>query len=268
MNVSADRRSTPPLVLDGVTKTYRSGSETVRALDGVSLTLRPGEFLAVTGPSGSGKSTLLQCASGLDSVDGGMVTLAGADITGLADRSLTRLRRDAAGFVFQAYNLFSSKTARDNILYPSRLRGHKPDASWVDWVVHALGLSSLLCRYPNELSGGQQQRVAVARSMVSKPMVLFADEPTGALDSVTSEQLLDLFVWSSRELGQSVMMVTHDPLAAGRADRVVVMADGRIVPDAVQTAPARRAPSGPHRGPERSDGALRDSAPDTETGGR
>jgi putative ABC transport system ATP-binding protein len=219
------------LVLAGVNKTYVSGLETVQALDHVSLTLNPGEFLAVTGASGSGKSTLLQCASGLDSVDSGMVALAGTDITGLADRPLTKLRRKAAGFVFQAYNLFSSKTAKENILYPLRLQGRRPDAKWVDWVVKALGLDSLMERYPNELSGGQQQRVAIARSMVAKPRVLFADEPTGALDSAASEQLLDLFQWSSQELGQSILMVTHDPLAAARADRVVEMSDGKVVAD-------------------------------------
>ncbi|MDR1187080.1 MAG: ABC transporter ATP-binding protein [Bifidobacteriaceae bacterium] len=218
-------------MLAGVNKTYVSGLETVQALDHVSLTLNPGEFLAVTGASGSGKSTLLQCASGLDSVDSGMVALAGTDITGLADRPLTKLRRKAAGFVFQAYNLFSSKTAKENILYPLRLQGRRPDAKWVDWVVKALGLDSLMERYPNELSGGQQQRVAIARSMVAKPRVLFADEPTGALDSAASEQLLDLFQWSSQELGQSILMVTHDPLAAARADRVVEMSDGKVVAD-------------------------------------
>jgi putative ABC transport system ATP-binding protein len=239
MSVSTSRPSTAPLVLEDVTKTYRSGPETVRALDGVSLSLGRGEFLAVTGPSGSGKSTLLQCASGLDSVDRGAVALAGSVITGLADRPLTKLRRRAAGFVFQAYNLFSSKTAKENILYPLRLRGKRPEAAWLAWVVDSLGLSGLLGRYPNELSGGQQQRVAVARSMVAKPAVLFADEPTGALDSVASEQLLDLFEWSSRELGQSILMVTHDPLAAGRADRIVSMSDGRIVADAVRPAPPR-----------------------------
>lgn len=217
-----------PLILENINKTYRVGEELITGLNNVSLRIDRGEFLAVTGPSGSGKSTLLHCASGLDAVDSGRVLLAGTDITQLNDRQLTEMRRSTVGFIFQAYNLISSKTARDNIVYPLKLRGKKVDQEWFDQVVEILGISHLLDRYPNHMSGGQQQRVAVARSMVSRPQIIFADEPTGALDSQTSVQLLDLFFSCTRDLNQSIMMVTHDLGAAARADRIVHMVDGRI----------------------------------------
>lgn len=217
-----------PLILENINKTYRVGEELITGLDNVSLRIDRGEFLAVTGPSGSGKSTLLHCASGLDAVDSGRVQLAGTDITQLNDRQLTEMRRSTVGFIFQAYNLISSKTARDNIVYPLKLRGKKVDQEWFDQVVEILGISHLLDRYPSHMSGGQQQRVAVARSMVSRPQIIFADEPTGALDSQTSVQLLDLFFSCTRDLNQSIMMVTHDLGAAARADRIVHMVDGRI----------------------------------------
>lgn len=217
-----------PLILENINKTYRVGEELITGLDNVSLRIDSGEFLAVTGPSGSGKSTLLHCASGLDAVDSGSVVLAGTDITQLNDRQLTEMRRSTVGFIFQAYNLISSKTARDNIIYPLKLRGKKVDQKWFDQVVETLGISHLLDRYPSHMSGGQQQRVAVARSMVSRPQIIFADEPTGALDSQTSMQLLDLFFSCTRDLDQSIMMVTHDLGAAARADRIVHMVDGRI----------------------------------------
>lgn len=217
-----------PLILENINKTYRVGEELITGLDNVSLRIDRGEFLAVTGPSGSGKSTLLHCASGLDAVDSGRVLLAGTDITQLNDRQLTEMRRSTVGFIFQAYNLISSKTARDNIVYPLKLRGKKVDQEWFDQVVEILGISHLLDRYPSHMSGGQQQRVAVARSMVSRPQIIFADEPTGALDSQTSVQLLDLFFSCTRDLNQSIMMVTHDLGAAARADRIVDMVDGRI----------------------------------------
>lgn len=217
-----------PLILENINKTYRVGEELITGLDNVSLRIDRGEFLAVTGPSGSGKSTLLHCASGLDAVDSGRVLLAGTDITQLNDRQLTEMRRSTVGFIFQAYNLISSKTARDNIVYPLKLRGKKVDQEWFDQVVEILGISHLLDRYPSHMSGGQQQRVAVARSMVSRPQIIFADEPTGALDSQTSVQLLDLFFSCTRDLNQSIMMVTHDLGAAARADRIVHMVDGRI----------------------------------------
>lgn len=217
-----------PLVLEHVSKTYRVGQEHILGLDNIELRVEAGEFLAVTGPSGSGKSTLLHCASGLDSVDDGRVFLTGNDITQLSDRDLTKRRRESAGFIFQAYNLISSKTARENIIYPMRLRRQRPDAQWMTQVIETLGIGDLLERHPNRMSGGQQQRVAVARSMVSRPRIIFADEPTGALDSETSAQLLELFRLCTRQLGQSIMMVTHDHDAAGRADRVVRMLDGRV----------------------------------------
>lgn len=216
------------LVLEQVSKHYTVGQQTVLGLDRVDVRVAPGEFVAVVGPSGSGKSTLLHCASGLDSIDHGRVVLSGVDLTGLGDRELTKLRRSAAGFIFQAYNLISSKTSLENIVYPLRLRRQRPEQSWLDEVVDTLGIAELLDRYPNHMSGGQQQRVAVARSMVSRPNIVFADEPTGALDSTTSADLLDLFVSFTRKLGQSVMMVTHDLEAAARADRIIRMLDGTI----------------------------------------
>lgn len=219
---------TDPLMMQHVAKAYRSGDAVVQALDDVSLTVTPGEFIAVTGPSGSGKSTLLHCASGLDTCDGGSILLNGTDITRLSDRQLTLLRRSATGFIFQAYNLMKTKTARENIVYPLRLQKRRPDREWLAQVVSTLGIEDLLDRYPNQLSGGQQQRVAVARSMMAQPQILFADEPTGALDSASSDQLLDLFRWCTRQLGVAVLMVTHDQAAAARADRVIEMMDGRV----------------------------------------
>lgn len=217
-----------PLMLDGVSKTYRTGDEIVRALDGVTAEVGPGEFVAVTGPSGSGKSTLLHCASGLDSVDEGTVRLGGVEITRLNDHELTRVRRSTVGFIFQSYNLISTKTARDNILYPLKLQGKKADKNWLQQVATSLGIAKLLDRHPNQMSGGQQQRVAIARSMMSSPRIVFADEPTGALDSQTSNQLLELFSWCAAELGQAIMMVTHDLSAARSANRVIEMLDGRV----------------------------------------
>ncbi|WP_417235618.1 ABC transporter ATP-binding protein [Arthrobacter sp.] len=219
---------THPLAMQHVAKAYRSGDTVVQALDDVSLTVAPGEFIAVTGPSGSGKSTLLHCASGLDTCDSGSILLGGTDITRLSDRKLTLLRRSATGFIFQAYNLMKTKTARENIVYPPRLQKRRPDKDWLAQVVRTLGIEDLLDRYPNQLSGGQQQRVAVARSMMARPQILFADEPTGALDSASSDQLLDLFRWCTRQLGVTVLMVTHDRAAAARADRVIEMMDGRV----------------------------------------
>lgn len=223
-----NKLGTKPLELRGVSKFYRIGDEVVRALDGVTVDVGPGEFVAVTGPSGSGKSTLLHCSSGLDSVDRGTVLLDGGDITQMSDRQLTHVRRTTAGFIFQAYNLISSKNAQDNILYPLKLQGAKVDRPWFQQVVTSLGIGELLARYPNQMSGGQQQRVAIARSMMCRPKIVFADEPTGALDSGTSNQLLELFSWCSTELGQAIMMVTHDLDAAKRAHRIIEMLDGRV----------------------------------------
>lgn len=219
---------TDPLVLEHVSKSYRSGDTVVQALDDVSLRIAAGEFIAITGPSGSGKSTLLHCASALDICDTGSIQLSGTEITRMSDRQLTLLRRSATGFIFQAYNLMNTKTARENIVYPLRLQKRRPDRNWLAQVVSSLGIEDLLDRYPNQLSGGQQQRVAVARSMMAQPQILFADEPTGALDSVSSDQLLDLFRWCTQQLGMAVLMVTHDQSAAARADRVIEMMDGHV----------------------------------------
>jgi putative ABC transport system ATP-binding protein len=212
-----------------VTKTYGRGGAAVRALDGVTVELPAGRLTAVVGASGSGKSTLLHCLAGLDTVDSGSVFLAGTELTALPERALTRLRRDRIGFVFQAYNLLPTLTAGENLLLPLRIAGRDPDRAWVDRIVEVVGLRARLRHRPDELSGGQQQRVAVARALVTKPAVVFADEPTGNLDSHSSDELMRFLRRSVDELGQTVVMVTHDPAAAGYADRTVSIADGRVV---------------------------------------
>ncbi|AKT51115.1 ABC transporter ATP-binding protein [Arsenicicoccus sp. oral taxon 190] len=211
-----------------LTKTYGSGDTRVVALDHVDVAFAEGEFTAIMGPSGSGKSTLMHCAAGLDDVTSGHVWVGDTDLTTLSDRQLTRLRREQVGFVFQAFNLLPTLTAQANILLPLQLAGRAPDQEWFDHVVRVLGLQDRLRHKPTELSGGQQQRVAVARALVMRPRVIFADEPTGALDSVTGHELLDFLRRSVRELGQTVVMVTHDPHAATYADRVLLLADGRL----------------------------------------
>jgi putative ABC transport system ATP-binding protein len=210
-------------------KVYGAGDTEVRALDGVTVDFPAGQFTAVMGPSGSGKSTLLHCMAGLDGVDSGTVMVGDTDITGLKDADLTRLRRDRVGFVFQAFNLLPMLTAAENIELPLRLAGRTPDRGWVDTVVDAVGLRSRLGHRPAELSGGQQQRVAGARALAGRPEVIFADEPTGNLDSHSSGELLGFLRRSVTEFGQTVVMVTHDPTAAAYADRVLFLADGRIV---------------------------------------
>jgi putative ABC transport system ATP-binding protein len=212
-----------------VTKTYGRGAAAVRALDGVSVAFAAGRFAAVVGASGSGKSTLLHCLAGLDTVDSGSVFLGDTDLSGLSDVELTRLRRDRIGFVFQSFNLLPTLTAGENVVLPLRIAGRRPDRAWVDRVVEAVGLADRLAHRPSELSGGQQQRVAVARALVGRPEVVFADEPTGNLDSRSSAELLAFLRRSVDELGQTVVMVTHDPAGAAYADRVVAMADGRVV---------------------------------------
>jgi putative ABC transport system ATP-binding protein len=210
-------------------KTYGSGDTAVRALDGVSVDFPVGQLTAVMGPSGSGKSTLLHCMAGLDGVDGGRVRIGDTDITTLREADLTRLRRDRIGFVFQAFNLLPMLTAAENIELPLRLAGREPDRRWLDTVIDAVGLRPRLGHRPAELSGGQQQRVAGARALAGRPDVIFADEPTGNLDSRSGGELLAFLRSSVRELGQTIVMVTHDPVAAGYADRVLFLADGRIV---------------------------------------
>ncbi|MFM7508813.1 MAG: ABC transporter ATP-binding protein [Actinomycetota bacterium] len=221
----------------GATKIYGSGEAAVRALDGVTVGFERGRFTAIMGPSGSGKSTLVQCAACLDRLTAGQVIIGDVDATGLDEKRLTRLRRDRIGFIFQQFNLLPTLTARENIAFPSDLAGRRPDQAWFDHVVDAVGLRDRLDHRPSELSGGQQQRVAVARALVERPDVIVADEPTGNLDSVSSNEILDFLSRATTEFGQSVVMVTHDPVAAARADRVVFLADGRIVDDVV--APTR-----------------------------
>ncbi|MEU4763071.1 ABC transporter ATP-binding protein [Actinosynnema sp. NPDC023794] len=209
-------------------KVYGKGDTAVRALDGVSVEFAAGRFTAIMGPSGSGKSTLMHCLAGLDNVDGGSVAIGGTEITSLGDKELTRLRRDRVGFVFQAFNLLPTLTAEANILLGLELAGRKPDREWFDTIVDVLGLRDRLKHKPTELSGGQQQRVACARALVARPDVVFADEPTGNLDSRSGAEVLDFLRMSVRKLGQTVIMVTHDPVAASYADRVVLMADGHL----------------------------------------
>jgi putative ABC transport system ATP-binding protein len=217
---------TPAVELAGVTKTYPGG---VRALDNVSLTVERGTFLAVMGPSGSGKSTLMHCAAGLDSPTGGRAFIDGTEIGGLNETRRTELRRRSVGFVFQSYNLVSSLSIEDNIMLPLRLAGQQPDREWVRGLVERVGMAGRMSHRPAELSGGQQQRAAIARALAARPAVVFADEPTGALDLRTAREVLALLRDLVDGLGQTVVMVTHDPAAAARADLAMVMADGRVV---------------------------------------
>ncbi|XVX22173.1 ABC transporter ATP-binding protein [Actinomycetota bacterium] len=223
-------QSRPPAAyLVGVTKTYGMGETTVHALDDVSVEFVAGEFTAVMGPSGSGKSTLMHCAAGLDSVDAGEVWVGDTELSGLKDNDLTELRRDRVGFVFQSFNLVPTLSARENILLPLDIAGRKPDPQWFDSVVQATGLADRLGHRPAQLSGGQQQRVACARAMVTRPDIIFADEPTGNLDSRSGAEVLGFLRESVDQRGQTIVMVTHDASAAGRTDRVLFLADGRIV---------------------------------------
>lgn len=219
-------RRAPAIALDRVARTYPGG---VRALDEVSLTVEHGTFLAVMGPSGSGKSTLMHCAAGLDSPTSGSVRIDGQEISGLNETRRTELRRERVGFVFQAYNLIPSLSVEDNITLPLRLAGRRPDRDWLRTLTERVGLADRLSHRPAELSGGQQQRAAVVRALAAKPAVVFADEPTGALDLRSAHQVLDLLRALVDDLGQTVVMVTHDPAAAARAHRALVMADGRVV---------------------------------------
>ena len=210
-------------------KVYGTGDTAVAALDGVSLQLAAGRFTAIMGPSGSGKSTLLHTMAGLDSPTSGAVFLGDVEITALSDTKLTHLRRDRLGFIFQAFNLLPTLTALENITLPLDIAGRRPDRAWLDTVIDTVGLRHRLSHRPTELSGGQQQRVAAARAQASRPEIVFADEPTGALDSRAAAELLGFLRGAVHELGQTIVMVTHDPAAASYADRVVFLADGRIV---------------------------------------
>src|ERR1700754_46155 len=219
----------PAARVRNLTKTYGSGQALVRALDDVTLDLAAGEFTAVMGPSGSGKSTLMHCCAALDTADSGSVFIGEQDLTKLKDKALPRLRGDEIGFVFQSYNLVPTLTAEENILLPLAIAGRKPERDWYDSVIATVQLGDRLKHKPNELSGGQQHRVAVARALVSRPRIVFADEPTGNLDSRSGAEVLELLRRSVKEFGQTVVMVTHDPVAAAYTDRVVFLADGRVV---------------------------------------
>lgn len=212
-----------------ISKTYGSAETKVSALNDVSVSFRPGDFTAIMGPSGSGKSTLMHCLAGLDTVDSGQIAIGKRVITGMSDHELTVLRRKHIGFIFQAFNLVPTLSAKDNILLPLDLAGAKVDQDWFDQIVATLGLTDRLAHHPHELSGGQQQRVAVARALLTRPDVVFADEPTGALDSATGAEVLQLLANSARDMGQTIIMVTHDPHAAAYADNVVLLKDGAIV---------------------------------------
>jgi putative ABC transport system ATP-binding protein len=220
--------ATPAIRAAGLEKTYGRGEAAVSALQGVDVSFDRGGFTAIMGPSGSGKSTLMHCLAGLDTVSAGTVWLGDTELTGLNDTELTRLRRRRIGFVFQAFNLLPVLDARANILLPMNLARRTPDQAWFDDVVGRLGLERRLSHRPSELSGGQQQRVAIARALLPRPDVVFADEPTGNLDSRSGAEVLSLLRSSVRETGQTVVMVTHDPVAASYADRVVLLADGRL----------------------------------------
>ena len=213
----------------GVSKLYGTGDNTVAALDNVTVGLGEGEFTAIMGPSGSGKSTLLHVLAGLDRPTSGEVYLGDTEITSLKDKALTLLRRDRIGFIFQSFNLLPTMTAAENIVLPMRIAGRKPDEQWVASIVDTVGLTGRQSHRPAQLSGGQQQRVAAARALASRPQVVFADEPTGALDSRSGAELLGFLRTAVSELGQTVVMVTHDATAASYADRVIFLADGHIV---------------------------------------
>ena len=217
--------------LQGVSKIYGSGDAQVRALDDVSVGFGAGEFTAIMGPSGSGKSTMMHILAGLDAPTSGRVFVEDTDITALKDTALTKLRRDRIGFVFQSFNLVPTLDARANILLPMRLAGKAPEKEWFDLIVNSLGIANRLSHRPSEMSGGQQQRVAVARALMSRPAVIVADEPTGNLDSHSTDEVMDLLRRAVDELSQSVIMVTHDTATAVYADRVLVCRDGRIVSD-------------------------------------
>jgi putative ABC transport system ATP-binding protein len=213
------------------TKVYGRGDTEVRALDGVTVDFATARFTAIMGPSGSGKSTLMHALAGLDTLTDGSVWIGDTDLSRLREKKLTQLRRDHVGFIFQGFNLIPTLSAIENITLPMRLAGRKPDQAWVDNVVDTVGLRARLGHRPSELSGGQQQRVAVARALASRPQIIFADEPTGNLDSRTGAEILSFMRQAVRELGQTIVMVTHDPVAASYADRAVFLADGRIVDD-------------------------------------
>src|SRR2546423_316761 len=226
--VTAERSLAAARAVDAV-KVYGRGDAAVRALDGITVEFAAGRFTAIMGPSGSGKSTLLHCMAGLDGLTEGQVFIGDVDLSTLDEKRLTVLRRDKVGFVFQAYNLVPTLTASENITLPIDIAGRKPDRSWYDTVIDTVGLRDRLTHRPSELSGGQQQRVAAARALVSRPEIVFADEPTGNLDSRSSAEILGFMQQAVNEFGQTIVMVTHDPSAAAFADHVVFLQDGDVV---------------------------------------
>jgi putative ABC transport system ATP-binding protein len=228
---AAEQQSLAAVAAVDLVKVYGKGDTAVRALDGVSVGFGRAAFTAIMGPSGSGKSTLMHCLAGLDTATSGQAMLGGTDLTRQSDRVLTKVRRERIGFVFQSFNLLPQLTAERNITLPLDLAGRRPDRGLLDHLVGVLGLADRLAHRPSELSGGQQQRVALARALVARPDVVFADEPTGNLDSRSGAEVLSFLRSSVRELGQTIVMVTHDPIAAAYADRVVLLADGRIAGD-------------------------------------
>ncbi|HET9382774.1 MAG TPA: ABC transporter ATP-binding protein [Streptomyces sp.] len=225
----SDRSTTVAARATELSKIYGEGETRVVALDEVSVDFRRAEFTAIMGPSGSGKSTLMHCVAGLDTFSSGSVRIGDTELGALKDKQLTRLRRDKIGFIFQAFNLLPTLTALENVTLPMDIAGRRPDKQWLDEVIRMTGLADRLSHRPSQLSGGQQQRVAVARALAAKPEIIFGDEPTGNLDSRSGAEVLGFLRNSVRELEQTVVMVTHDPVAAAYADRVVFLADGRIV---------------------------------------
>jgi putative ABC transport system ATP-binding protein len=221
------------------TKVYGTGQTEVRALDEVTVEFERARFTAIMGPSGSGKSTLLHCIAGLDTLTAGKAYIGDADLSTLNDNELTTLRRDRVGFVFQSFNLVPTLTAYENITLPLRLAGHKGDRAWIDRVIDTVGLADRHNHRPSELSGGQQQRVAVARALASQPEIIFADEPTGNLDSRSSTEVLSFMRRVVQEMDQTIVMVTHDPVAASNADRIVFLADGRVIEEMRDPTPER-----------------------------
>ena len=257
----------------GLTKVYGEGEVRIVALDSASLVVGRGEFVAIMGPSGSGKSTLLHCLAGLDTPTSGNVLIAGQDLSGMKDKQLTAVRRDRLGFIFQSFNLLPTLSAEENILLPQRLAHRKPNRDWYDAVISTLGIGDRLSHRPHELSGGQQQRVAVARALVGRPEVVFADEPTGALDTASAAALLETLATMCERLGQTVVMVTHDEQAAATTNRIIRLRDGRITgveavrrPAGGHTAPASAAAAATAPGARRAAGPSPASGPAPTSG--
>jgi len=228
---SSPAATTTAAPTENITKVYGAGDTLVTALDNVSVSFERSKFTAIMGPSGSGKSTLMHCVAGLDTIDSGRIFIGDIDLSGLNDKQLTRLRRDTIGFVFQSFNLVPTLTALENITLPMDLAGRAPDKEWLDTIVATVGLGDRLSHRPSELSGGQQQRVAVARALASQPAIIFADEPTGNLDSRSGSEILEFMRAAVDKFAQTIVMVTHDPVAASYADRVLFLVDGKVVDD-------------------------------------